>query len=80
VHQLADAIRNSLNFYRMQQNAVTVQRAVVTGPAVSIPGLADKLASALGMPVDTRIVGHVGDLSADANQLAVAAGLAVESL
>ena len=51
VHQLADAIRNSLNFYRMQQNAEKVERAVLTGPAVDIPGFADSLATALGMPV-----------------------------
>ena len=40
VHQLADTIRNSLNFYRMQENAETVDRAVLTGPA-SIPGFAE---------------------------------------
>ena len=42
VHQLADTIRNSLNFYRMQDNAETVSRALLTGPAVTIPGFADE--------------------------------------
>jgi type IV pilus assembly protein PilM len=34
VRDLADTVRNSLNFYRMQQNAVTVERGVLTGPSV----------------------------------------------
>jgi type IV pilus assembly protein PilM len=79
VHQLADTVRNSLNFYRMQQNAVSVDRAVLTGPAVEVPGFADALATALGMPVDARTIAEVGEPSTDAARLAVAAGLAVES-
>ena len=39
VHTIADTVRNSLNFYRMQENAETVDRAVLTGPAVADPGL-----------------------------------------
>jgi type IV pilus assembly protein PilM len=80
VHQLADAVRNSLNFYRMQQNAEKVERAVLTGPAVSIPGFSDHLSTALGMPVDARIVAPGSDSEQDASRLAVAAGLAVESV
>jgi type IV pilus assembly protein PilM len=80
VHQLADTVRNSLNFYRMQQNAVRVDRAVLAGPAVEIPGFAEELAGALGMPVDARVIAEHGDPSTDAARLAVAAGLAVESL
>jgi type IV pilus assembly protein PilM len=79
VHQLADTVRNSLNFYRMQQNAVSVDRVILTGPAVDIAGLAPHFASSLGMPVETRTVagqGEVGDIS----RLAVAAGLAVDHL
>jgi type IV pilus assembly protein PilM len=79
VHQLADTVRNSLNFYRMQQNAVAVERAILTGPAVTIPGLAAHLGEALGMPVEARTVAQSGDV-AEAPRLAVAAGLAVESL
>jgi type IV pilus assembly protein PilM len=79
VHQLADTVRNSLNFYRMQQNAETVQRAVLTGPAITIPGFADQLGASLGMPVDTRIVAEHGEPVAEPARLAVAAGLAVES-
>jgi Tfp pilus assembly PilM family ATPase len=80
IHQLADAVRNSLNFYRMQHNAQPVGRAVLTGPAVGIPGFAESLSEALGMPVEPRIVAHGEDAAADASRLAVAAGLAVESV
>lgn len=80
VHQLADTVRNSLNFYRMQQHAELVERAVLTGPAVAVPGFADRLSVALGMPVEPRVVGHRGEAPADAPRLAVAAGLAVESV
>ena len=53
--------------------------AVLTGPAVTIPGLASQLAAGLGMPVEARTVGAQDDVE-DASRLAVAAGLAVESL
>jgi type IV pilus assembly protein PilM len=78
VHQLADTVRNSLNFYRMQQNSETVSRAVLTGPATDIPGFVAAFASALGMPVDAGTVDHAG--VADPSRLVVAAGLAVESV
>jgi type IV pilus assembly protein PilM len=80
VHQLADAIRNSLNFYRMQQNAEKVERAILTGPAVAIAGFSDHLSAALGMPVEPRTVAAGDDGEHDASRLAVAAGLAVESV
>ena len=76
--QIADTVRNSLNFYRMQQNAASVDRAILTGPAVTIPGMAAHLGSALSMPVEARTVAQQGDV-ADAPRLAVAAGLAVSS-
>jgi type IV pilus assembly protein PilM len=79
VHQLADTVRNSLNFYRMQQNSETVSRAVLTGPAAVISGFAASFAAALGMPVDAAVVGHAAD-TADPGRLAIAAGLAVESV
>jgi type IV pilus assembly protein PilM len=78
-HQITDTVRNSLNFYRMQQNATHVDRAVLTGPAVGVPGLATHLATALGMPVEGRTVAQQGGV-ADAARLAVAAGLAVDAI
>ena len=43
VRELADGIRTSLNFYRTQDAAETVELGVVTGPAISIPGFVEKL-------------------------------------
>ena len=79
VHQLADTVRNTLNFYRVQQNAIPVERAVLTGPAVAIVGFAAYLANSLGMPVEARTVAQIGTVT-EAQSLAVAAGLAVESI
>jgi type IV pilus assembly protein PilM len=79
IHQLADTVRNSLNFYRMQQNAETVSRAVLTGPASHVQGFPEAFAKALGMPVDVGVVAHAGDAQ-EASRLAIAAGLAVESV
>jgi type IV pilus assembly protein PilM len=79
VHHLSDTVRNSLNFYRMQQNSETVSRAVLTGPATGIPGFVDAFASALGMPVEAGVVAHDG-ATGDPSRLAVAAGLAIEAV
>jgi type IV pilus assembly protein PilM len=80
VHQLADTVRNSLNFYRMQDNAETVSRALLTGPAVTIPGFADKLAELLNLPVEIAVAATDEALQdeVDPGRLTVAAGLAVE--
>jgi type IV pilus assembly protein PilM len=81
VHQLADTVRNSLNFYRMQDSAENVERALLTGPAVAIPGFAEALADELKLPVEPAVVPAdsadvLGDLNPGA--VTVAAGLAVE--
>lgn len=76
VHAIADTVRNSLNFYRMQENADAVDRAVLTGPAVAIPGFAEALAAQLHMPVASTLVAGSSD---DLGRLTVAAGLAVDA-
>ena len=58
VHQLADTVRNSLNFYRMQDSAETVERALLTGPAVADPRLRGALAEQLSLPVEAAVVGR----------------------
>ena len=78
VHQLADTVRNSLNFYRMQEGAETVERALLTGPVLAIPGFADKLSEQLKLPVEPAFVVVDGDDESDPARLAVAAGLAIE--
>ena len=79
VHQLADAVRNSLNFYRTQDGAESVDRALLTGPAIGIPGFAERLAELLKIPVEPVMVGvDAGQEGLDAGRLSVAAGLVVE--
>ena len=81
VHQLADTVRNSLNFYRMQTNAENVERALLTGPAVAIVGFAERLAEELKLPVEPAAIGFDDPASAEAadpGRFTVAAGLAVE--
>ena len=79
VHQLADTVRNSLNFYRTQESAQTVESGLLTGPAVEVPGLAARLSEHLRLPVAPAVVAADGDAAA-LGQLTVAAGLAVESV
>ncbi len=79
VHQLADTVRNSLNFYRMQESAEQVESGVVTGAAVAIPGFVEALAEQLRLPLEAGVVGTV-DETADTSRLTVAAGLAVEEI
>jgi type IV pilus assembly protein PilM len=78
VHQLADSVRNSLNFYRTQESSERVERGVVTGPVVEIPGFVEKLSSELRLPLEHAAV-HVEGEQPSAALLTVAAGLAVEA-
>ena len=79
VHQLADTVRNSLNFYRMQDGAEAVERALVTGPAIAIPGFVERLGEQLKLPVEAAVVPVSGDDDGrlDQGRLSVAAGLAL---
>ena len=81
VHQLADTVRNSLNFYRMQDNAETVERARPHGPRgrrspaspSSSPSSSTCRSSPPSSAADESLEGDV-----DPGRLTVAAGLAVE--
>ena len=54
---IADEIRNSVDFHAMQQSTTAaVERAVLTGPALAIPGFADQLGEEIGLPVDVGTV------------------------
>lgn len=77
VHHLADLVRNSLNFYRMQESSMPVERAVLTGPAVAIPGFADALGRELKLPLATALASSDLGPDTDVSRLSVAAGLAV---
>jgi type IV pilus assembly protein PilM len=81
--RLAGDIRASLDFHRTQAVAgADVERAVLTGAAVAVPGFADALARELGLPVEARSVGAAKGYSGDADLagMTVAAGLAVEEM
>jgi type IV pilus assembly protein PilM len=78
VHQLADTVRNSLNYYRTQESAERVERAVLTGPAVAIPGFAERLGEQLKLGLDAKLPAGGEDL--DLHRLTVAAGLAVSTV
>jgi type IV pilus assembly protein PilM len=76
VRRIAADVRSSLDFHRMQDDATSVARAVMTGPATGINGFADALASELGMPVaEGAVDGAPAGL--DAGRFTVAAGLAL---
>jgi type IV pilus assembly protein PilM len=79
VHQLADTVRNSLNFYRMQDSAEQVEQGVLTGPAVAIPGFVEALSDQLRLPLTPAVVA-TEDEEADLGRLTVAAGLAVDDI
>jgi type IV pilus assembly protein PilM len=79
VHQLADTVRNSLNFYQMQESAERVEDGVVTGPVVEIAGFAERLSEQLKLPLQPAVVKADGE-SGSLGSLTVAAGLAVESV
>jgi type IV pilus assembly protein PilM len=83
VRKIADEVRNSIDFHMMQVGSTGVERAVLTGPAVAIPGLAEefselaRLTISVGTIVEAR-PGAFGDI--DAGRLAVAAGLTTEEV
>ncbi|MDX6689494.1 MAG: type pilus assembly protein PilM [Solirubrobacteraceae bacterium] len=78
--RLASEVRASLEFHQTQAvSGAEVERAILTGAAVAVPGFADALAAELGMPVETRSV-TAADNVAKPSELAgmtVAAGLAI---
>jgi type IV pilus assembly protein PilM len=81
VRRIADDVRNSIDYHVMQEGAGEIQHAVLTGPAIAIPGFAEMLSEQIGLPIE---IGEIVEAkpgafgSADAGHLAVAAGLTVE--
>jgi type IV pilus assembly protein PilM len=83
LRRIADDVRNSLDFHTMQEGAVAVERAVLTGPAGAIPGFCEQLGQEIGLPLDLGVVVEArpgGFGGVDASRLAVAAGLTVEEV
>jgi type IV pilus assembly protein PilM len=83
VRRIGDEVRNSLDFHVMQEGSSPVERVVLTGPAVAIPGFAEQIGQQIGLVVEVGLVSEAkaGGLGGvDAGRLAIAAGLAVEEL
>jgi type IV pilus assembly protein PilM len=83
VDRIVDEVRNSLDFYSSQGGAVVVERAVITGSAVGIPGLVDQVGSSVTIPVEASVVAEAqaGALhGVDAADVTVAAGLSVSEV
>jgi type IV pilus assembly protein PilM len=78
--RIIDEVRNSLDFYATQGGAVVVERVVVSGSAVAVPGFVEQLGHGVTLPVEAGVVAEArpGALgSIDATRVAVAAGLSV---
>jgi type IV pilus assembly protein PilM len=80
VDRIVDEVRNSLDFYAGQGPAVMVERVVVTGPAVTIPGFVAHVGTGVTIPVEAGVVAEAqpGSLQGiDPARVTVAAGLSV---
>jgi type IV pilus assembly protein PilM len=81
VRRIADEVRNSLDYYRTQANALSADHAILTGSAVAIPGFAEELGAAIGLQMERGVVaearpGVYGEV--EGARMTVAAGLAIE--
>ena len=78
VRRIAGEARASLDFHHAAASGVApVERAVVTGPIVSVPGFVEALTEELGLPVVAGTVAG-GEDSGFGARYAIAAGLAIE--
>jgi type IV pilus assembly protein PilM len=72
---LLDEVRSSLDYYRNQPGATRLLRVVVTGGTSQLPGLADRLTTLVGVPVelarprDLLAIGDIGFDEADLPRL-----------
>jgi type IV pilus assembly protein PilM len=79
VTALADELRLSLDYYRAQEGAVTVERVLLCGLGGAIPGLATRLEGGLGLPIASAIPPALAGLDpTQAARLTLPYGLALE--
>lgn len=79
VHKLVEEIRLSLEFYASQPRARSIEAAVVSGLGSAIPGLTERLAAELAMPLERgRPSALTGLADVDAARLTLSYGLALE--
>ena len=78
-----EEIRGSLDYYLAQAEATRISRVVISGGASKLPGLAQRLANALRLPVEPgRVLGSVkvGKIGLNESQLAEAEPLMAASV
>jgi type IV pilus assembly protein PilM len=78
VRRIGEEVRNSIDFHVMQAGSSAVERVVLTGPVLAIPGFSEQIGQHIGVPLEVGLVseGRAGGFSGiDAGRLAVAAGL-----
>ena len=83
VRRIADDVRNSLDYHAMQHGSAEVDAAVLTGPAVAIPGFSEQLGHEIGLTIEQGLVdeGRPGAFGGvDAGRLVVAAGLTIDEV
>jgi type IV pilus assembly protein PilM len=83
VRRLGDEVRTTIDFHRSQSGLDQIATAVLTGPAVDVPGFCEGLGAELGLPLEVGVVDEArpGALAGvDAGRLAVAAGLTIEEV
>ena len=81
VRRIGDEVRNSLDFHVTQMGSSAVERVVLTGPVVAIPGFSEQIGQQIGVPLEVGLVseGRAGGFGGvDAGRLAVAAGLTLD--
>jgi type IV pilus assembly protein PilM len=77
--RVATDVRASLDFHHTQSaGGPMVERVIMTGPAVAVPGFAAVLERELGLPVESRVPAGEPDVAIE--RLSIAAGLAVEEI
>jgi len=76
---LVDELRLSLDFYAAQEGATPVERIVLCGPGSAIPGLAEAMEPAVGLPIAVeRPAALAGYDAATAARLTLPLGLALD--
>ena len=77
--KVATDVRASLDFHHVQNTGkASVERVLLTGPAVAVPGFADMLERELGLPVESRVM--PASAESPVERLSIAAGLAVQEI
>jgi type IV pilus assembly protein PilM len=80
VAALLDELRLSLDYYGAQEAALPVERIVLCGPGSTIPGLAARMESGLGLPIAVSRPAALAEFDdAAAARLTLPYGLALES-